>query len=249
VFFQLTVMLGALPAILAMLVFDRLDAKRPEPRSTLRRITLFGALSVIPCVIVELLLMKVGPAQGTYAGALFKGFIVAAAVEELGKVVVLRFFAWNRPEFEERMDGITYATRAGLGFALVENVGYLLGQKGLGALAIVAVLRAVLAVPGHAIFAGVMGYFATKRRFDGTGPGIVGGYVLAVLLHGAYDAAIFAALVAHANKDTGLAVLLLPVPLLIVLVGAVVLGKMVRAAVTADDRAGLAALPPPQARY
>jgi protease PrsW len=245
VFFQLTVMLGVLPAVLAMIYFDRLDARRPEPRSTLRRITFFGALSVIPCIVVELILSKLGPSEKTMAGALFKGFIVAAAVEELGKVLVMRLFVWDRPEFEERMDGITYATRAGLGFALVENVGYLMTQKGLGALAVVAVLRAVLAVPGHAIFAGIMGYFATKRRFDGTGPGILGGYLLAVLLHGSYDSAIFCAVVAFAQHKTGLAVVLLPIPLFIVGVGALVLRTMVRAAITADDRAGLRALAPP----
>src|SRR4051794_38323722 len=116
---QLLLVLGAIPALLVMWYFDRLDAKRPEPRSTLRKVALAGAIAFVPCVVIELLLLKIGPKTG-YVHAIFKGFLVAAAVEEGAKVLCMRWFVWNRPEFDERMDGITYATRAGLGFALVE---------------------------------------------------------------------------------------------------------------------------------
>ena len=114
---QFAILLGALPALLVMWYFDRLDAKRPEPRWALRRVALAGAISFLPCVFLELLIDKIGP-HGGVAGGLYKGFIVAAAVEELAKVLCMRWFVWNRPEFDERMDGITYGTRAGLGFAL-----------------------------------------------------------------------------------------------------------------------------------
>lgn len=232
---QLVMLLGALPALVAMWYFDRLDAKRPEPRSTLRKVAFAGGVAVLPCIVVELVLQKVGPHAG-YAGALFKGFVVAAAVEEMAKVLCMVWFVWNRPEFDERMDGITYAVRAGLGFALVENVGYLLGQKGLAQLAVVFLLRALLAVPGHAIYAGIMGYFAARRRFDKIGPGLFGGYLVAVLLHGAYDSAVFCALVAHQRKHDSLVLVLLPIPLLIVVGSGLALRAMVRAATTADDR-------------
>ena len=238
------VLLGALPALVAMMVFDRLDAKRPEPRATLRRAAILGGVSVLPCILVELVLMKIGPQTG-YAAAIWKGFVVAAAVEELAKLVVMRFFIWNRPEFDERMDGITYAVRAGLGFALVGNIGYLLGQKGVATFVIVYLLRALLAVPGHAVYAGVTGYFAARRRFDGTGPGIFGGYLLAVLLHGAYDSAIFSALIAHQRHDEGLVVMLLPIPLFIIVAGAFAMRTMITLATRADDRAGVPIGPRP----
>jgi RsiW-degrading membrane proteinase PrsW (M82 family) len=237
---QLLLLLGALPALLVMWYFDRLDAKRPEPRGTLRKVTLAGAIAFIPCVLVEVLLLKLGPKSG-YALAIFKGFLVAAAVEEGAKVLCMRWFVWNRPEFDERMDGITYATRAGLGFALVENIGYLLGQKGLATIVLVFILRAVLAVPGHAIYAGIMGYCASKKRFDGTGPGLFVGYLIAVFMHGTYDSALFVALEAHAQKHDGLALVLLPIPLVIIVVGGVILRGMVTWATAADDAAEAAA--------
>ncbi|HEY8080211.1 MAG TPA: PrsW family intramembrane metalloprotease [Labilithrix sp.] len=228
--------LGALPALVVMAYFDRLDAKRPEPRSTLRKVAFAGGVAVLPCILIEVVLDKVGP-HGGYGAAMFKGFVVAAMVEELAKVLCMRWFVWNRPEFDERMDGITYATRAGLGFALVENVGYLMQQKGLAQLAVVFMMRALLAVPGHAIYAGIMGYCASRKRFDGKGIGLAGGYLIAVLLHGGYDSAVFVALEAHHRHQDLLTVCLLPIPLFIVIIGGVVLRGMVLLATKADDEA------------
>ena len=186
---------GAVPALVAMWYFDRLDRARPEPAGLRRKVAIFGGLSVIP---VLLLVWGIGaavgdaePAEGTYAGAIYTSFVQAAMPEELCKIAVVYWLVWRRPEFDERMDGIVYATRAGLGFALVENIFYLLGQVDLTGLIVTWILRAMLAVPGHALWTGVMGYLAARKRFDGVGPGLMGGYLLAVLLHGGYDAALF----------------------------------------------------------
>ena len=187
---------GAIPAIIAMWLVDRLDAKRPEPARTRRMVAFVGMLSVIPALIGEVALSNtlgenIGPANLTYQGASFHAFIVAAAIEEFCKILVVYWVVWRRPEFDERMDGIVYASRAGLGFALVENVMYLLGQASLGGQLQVWIMRAVLAVPGHAMWTGMIGAMAARRRFDGKGLGLVGGYLLAVSFHGAYDCCVF----------------------------------------------------------
>ncbi len=227
-------LLGAVPALAAMAWVDRLDAARPEPRVLLHRMALAGGLATIPCVLVQLLLIAAGPSSPGFAKALWIGFVVAAATEEFAKLLCIRWLVWHRPELDERMDGIVYAARAGLGFALVENVLYLLGTKGLGAFLGVFVARALLAVPAHAICAGMMGYLAARRRFDGTGPGLAGGYVLAVLLHGSYDAALF--LFVFCGRERPLLFLpVLLVPLLVVVGGGIVLHFMARTALTLDD--------------
>ena len=127
---------GAIPALIAMWVVDRLDRKRPEPPSTRRLVAFVGMLSVIPALLVGTLLSDhVGDTldpQFTYQGATWTSFVVAAGVEEACKISVIYWIVWRRPEFDERMDGIVYASRAGLGFALVENVMYLLQQATLG---------------------------------------------------------------------------------------------------------------------
>ena len=123
----------------------------------------------------------------TYDGAGANAFVVAAAVEEACKIAVVYWIVWRRPEFDERMDGIVYAARAGLGFALIENVLYMAHAHDLSGAAVTWTMRAVLAVPGHAMWTGAMGYLAARRRFDRWGPGIIGGYLLAVAGHGLYD--------------------------------------------------------------
>jgi RsiW-degrading membrane proteinase PrsW (M82 family) len=226
---------GALPALAAMAYVDKLDAKRPEPRWTLRKVAIFGALSVIPCYYIEQALTRIH-VGGLWPQLLFMSFVVAGAVEELAKVCVVYAMVWRRPELDERMDGIVYGTRAGLGFALLENIGYLLGPKSTGAFVTMYLVRALLAVPGHAIYGGFMGYYAARRRFDGVGPGLLGGYLLAVVLHGSYDAAIFALRpVGQINKALLLPVLLVPVG--VVVFGGIALRRRARLAVELDDAA------------
>ena len=237
---------GAVPALLAMAYFDRLDARRPEPRRTLRLVTAAGALTAIPVVMLGQVLKLVGPVDldTTWAGALYMSFVIAALPEEAGKLASMMLFAWRRPEFDERMDGISYGARAGLGFALVENVAYLLLiPASLGEYISVFIGRAVLAVPGHATWGGIMGYFAARRRFDGCGPGILGGYVIAVALHGLYDVFLFGAPVAIASGYgwvglgvAGVPVVAYTVPALIIAGGALVLLRLARSALADDER-------------
>jgi protease PrsW len=208
---------GAIPALLLMWWVDRHDARRPEPRHMLRLVAVAGGLATLPVIGVQLLLSNVYGMQGVN-GALFTAYVVAGLTEETAKALVLWLVVWRHPAFDERFDGIVYATRAGLGFALVENVGYLFGTQSLAGYFGVYVLRAVLAVPGHAIYAGFMGHYAARKRFDGEGPGLMGGLIVAIFLHGTYDAALF--LVAALPKDVALfGLFLLPVPFIVVIAG------------------------------
>lgn len=235
-------LLGAAPALVAMAVFDRMDRKRPEPRSTLRRVALAGSISALPVILVGELLKLVGPTTG-YAAALWMSFMIAALPEEAAKLGSVFLMAWRRPEFDERMDGIVYGARAGLGFALVENVAYLLLlPHSLSEYITVYIGRAVLAVPGHAIWGGIAGYYAARRRFDGRGPGWVGGFMIAVLLHGAYDAWLFCAPVAIADGHLWLATTIGDLPVVIYLVPTVMIGgsalvlrELARRAIDDDD--------------
>src|SRR5215470_11357920 len=229
------VIAGALPALVAMYYVDRLDAALPEPRWSLRKVAIAGGVATLPCIVVELFLARLAGPAG-WERVLYTSFIVAAAVEELAKLLCLRWFIWRAPEFDERMDGIVYATRAALGFALVENVLYLAQAQSTGGLVGMYVGRALFAVPGHAIWTGFMGYYAARRRFDGVGPGILGGYVVAVLLHGSYDASIFAAQL-YAPAQPGIAGLLLLGGAASIAIGAVALRRRARVAVQLDDLA------------
>ena len=173
--------------------------------------------------------------QLTYQGASFHSFIVAAAVEEACKILVVYWVVWQKPEFDERMDGIVYASRAGLGFALVENVMYLLGQHSLQGQIIVWVERALLAVPGHAMWTGMIGAMAARRRFDGDGLGLLGGYLLAVAFHGAYDLSVFVQQPLHLEGQDLIGHALMVAPVALTVLAFVVLRAMARTALRLDD--------------
>lgn len=228
-----------MPALVAMWYFDRHDTARPEPAGLRRKVAIFGGLSVIPTLILVYATGAVvgtaAPAEGTYEAAFYSAFVQAAAPEELCKIAVVYWVVWRRPEFDERLDGIVYAARAGLGFALVENIFYLLGQVDMTGLIVTWILRALLAVPGHALWTAMMGYMAARRRFDGSGPGILGGYLLAVFLHGTYDVALFVGQPLRADGHEDLTLALLAVPVLIIVASWIIVKRMARTALRLDD--------------
>ncbi|MFA7190324.1 MAG: PrsW family glutamic-type intramembrane protease, partial [Sphaerochaetaceae bacterium] len=117
-------------------------------------------------------------------------FLVVGVVEEGTKFFFLKRRTWKIPDFNYTFDAIVYAVFVSMGFALFENVKYVFGY-GLS----VALPRAFLAVPGHMGFAVFMGYFygrakVAESRGDAKGKtlNLILSYVIAVLLHGFYDA-------------------------------------------------------------
>ncbi len=243
---------GAVPALVAMVVVDRLDAKRPEPRSLRWLVVIAGMISVLPAIVIEEYIAKtygtqLQPPGITYQGGTFAAFVMAAAVEEACKISVIYWVVWQRPEFDERMDGIVYGSRAGLGFALVENVKYLLSATSTSGFLSMWIMRAVLAVPGHAMWSGMIGYSAARRRFDKYGLGLVGGYLLAVAFHGLYDMTAFVQGPLALEGHTTLSLLVLPALAAITLLGFFTLRAMARNALRLDDadaaRGALASVP------
>jgi RsiW-degrading membrane proteinase PrsW (M82 family) len=226
-------LLGALPALFWMRYARQKDSGRPEPPGALRRMAIAGALAVVPVGIVEVVVTQIYPSERTLAGALFTAFVVAGLVEESAKALCLRLVVWNRPEFDERLDAMVYAAWAGLGFALVENIGYL-AAAGRGQYVGMFVARSLFSVPLHASCAAITGYFAARRRFDGTGPGMAGGVALAVALHGTFDFAAFRAATLGEN-GSGAAGIFALVFLAASVGGMVLVRRLAQAALAADD--------------
>jgi RsiW-degrading membrane proteinase PrsW (M82 family) len=75
-----------------------------------------------------------------------------------------------------------------MGFATVENLMYIFGQETFEEALRVGQMRAWTAVPAHATFAALMGFFAGRARFGRGGAAyLLVGLLLAILFHGAYD--------------------------------------------------------------
>ncbi len=118
---------------------------------------------------------------------LFYAFFGVALAEELCKFLFLKAFIYDDRDFNEPFDGIIYGGMIGCGFATVENLLYVIpdGQA-------TGIIRMVTAVPGHAFFGIILGYFMGRAKFSvNRVRHLAQGLVVVVLLHGLYDTAAF----------------------------------------------------------
>jgi RsiW-degrading membrane proteinase PrsW (M82 family) len=187
------VILGFAPALFWLWYFYLKDRYAPEPRSWIVRIFLLGMLSTIPIALIE-------AAFGVFVPEFALAVVVAPVVEEVGKFLVVYWFVYRRPVFDEPIDGIVYAVTAALGFAALENVVYLFAaySETLALPLELSLLRAVLSVPGHALMSSMWGYalghslvtpHPTHTRL------IVEGLLLAIVLHASFNLLVGAGLV------------------------------------------------------
>jgi RsiW-degrading membrane proteinase PrsW (M82 family) len=215
----LALILAALPAILILAYFRRLDRARPEPIGLIVRSVLYGFLAVLPAAAIEAAVSFAEPMRSGLPSRLFYSFGIAGLVEESVKLFFIRRYLFRRKEFDERADGIVYAICVSMGFAFVEN--FLYGYRDAGIL----FARAFSAVPGHALFSGVMGYYVGISKIEaGRRRAWAKGLAWAVCLHGLYDFFLFS------NMD------LLVIPLLVF--GWIALVGLFRKAARADATEG-----------
>lgn len=179
----LLLLIAILPGLLISLYIYFKDKYEKEAHWPLIICFLLGMLSTLPAMWCE--------AQGAhlenvdhFGTLLFFAFIVVAFSEEFAKFICLMGYPFPRPFFNEPLDGIIYSMMIGMGFATLENILYA-DRFGFNTI----LIRAFTAVPAHAVFAIIMGYYVGLAKFDiknrlkliGKGLG------LAVFLHGLYD--------------------------------------------------------------
>ncbi len=177
-------------AISAYIIFK--DQYNREPRRYLIISFLLGMLSVLPALGLEISASQITsnfPAFfKTTAGIAINAYFFVALPEEICKFLMLLWYAYRKKEFDEPFDGIVYAVMVGMGFATVENISYV-SQFGL----MTGIMRLFLAVPAHASFAIIMGYFMGKARFSAQKQRFLlfFGVFWAIVFHGSYDFFLF----------------------------------------------------------
>jgi len=182
-----------LPALFLMRYIYRKDTIEKEPPGLLTGLVFLGVAAALVAVVLETLgqgVLNAFLSEEDPAYSIVFAFLVVAVVEEGAKFLFLRWRTWKDPNFNYRFDGIVYAVFLSLGFAAFENISYVMGY-GLT----VALYRALLAIPAHTGFAVYMGYFYSRAKLC-QDAGNIGGrrrnlwaaFLIAVLLHGFYDA-------------------------------------------------------------
>lgn len=199
-------LLAILPGIVLFVVVWRSDKIEKEPGGLLLKLFLFGALTTISAIVIglagEAIFGFIG--KGSMLYIFIDNFLLTALVEEAGKYVVLKKLTWKHPAFDHTFDAVVYAVTASLGFATLENMIYLI-DAGIGT----GIMRAVMSVPGHAIYGVFMGYYygmAKTAEVNGDDRNsklyLKKALIIPVLLHGFYDFCI-------GSADYGIFLLLL----------------------------------------
>jgi RsiW-degrading membrane proteinase PrsW (M82 family) len=197
--FELALPLALLPVPLLVVLVLWMDRLEPEPRGMLAFAFGWGAgiaaltALIVNTVNVEYVTMPaLGASTGEYVAATFG----APVIEESLKGLFLIGLLWRRRgEFDGPTDGVIYAAMVGLGFAMIENVGYYINalvspeRGGIALLGYTFVLRGLVSPFLHPIFTSMTGLgvaYAASRRSGGKWA-VALGLLAAMTLHGIWN--------------------------------------------------------------
>ncbi|MDN3664414.1 PrsW family intramembrane metalloprotease [Algibacter miyuki] len=187
----MALLLSALAPIFIVIIYIYIkDKYEKEPKRLMLIAFLLGAvisiiITTIMYYVFDIILPL--PDHTSVMQQFIKAFFVVGLTEEFSKYIIVRYFSQTRKAFNEPFDGIVYAVMVSMGFAATENIAYVL-ESGFET----AFLRAITAVPAHATFGILMGYFMGKAKFSNNKIVLnLTGLLLAIIFHGAYDFFLF----------------------------------------------------------
>lgn len=169
-----------------------LDRWEPEPARLLLLAFLWGAtVAIIASLVLELATSEV----------LGKGLVLTVAgpfIEEAAKgaFLLVMLTGARRREFDGVVDGLVYAGVAAVGFAFVEDIGYIAQSFGQGTETTIStvVLRLVLAPFAHPLFTSMIGLgvglAVSRPRASGNWIYPFTGYLAAVALHALWNGSL-----------------------------------------------------------
>lgn len=168
------VLLAVAPGLAIALGFYFVDRYDREPIGLLLKLFFLGVFVTLPTIFLEKLLTRFLPYfdlitdDNAFLIHILKvawvAFIVAAFSEEFFKRLVVFAVAYRHSAFNEKFDGIIYSVFVALGFATLENILYVVGYRSYE----VGISRAVISVPGHMLFAVIMGYYISLAKYATT---------------------------------------------------------------------------------
>lgn len=187
----MSLLVAALAPVVAIIIFIySKDLYDKEPKRLLVASFFLGAIvSILITTILYVFtdyVLPIGDEQSVFL-QFVRAFLIVGLIEEFSKYLMVRYFAQPLKAFNEPYDGIIYAVMISMGFAATENIFYVI-EGGLPT----AFVRSFTAVPAHATFGVLMGYFMGKAKFSGNRVKYnLIGLGLAILFHGAYDFFLF----------------------------------------------------------
>ena len=105
--------------------------RRPLSLHIAVKLFIVGIIVPLPAILVEMIIIPLSelvPAPLTMPS---KALLGIALVEELAKFTAIVLVAHRRQDFGRMMNGVAYGVCLALGFALTENILYMIGAKSI----------------------------------------------------------------------------------------------------------------------
>ena len=180
--------LALAPCGLLLFYYLRQVKQAPEPWLRVATVCAVGGATFFPTFALQQFAHAQLPiAPHTWLSA----FLVVSLSEEVVKLCAVLMAGPSLQKYPRVSAGLIYGIAAGLGFAAIENIVYV--QNGGAS---TAILRAVTAVPCHALSSAIVGtalgsYHRSNSSIRAWNA-IFLNLAVAVVLHGVYDGLIFA---------------------------------------------------------
>ncbi len=197
---SILVAVAILPIILICLYVYSKDRDK-EPLKLLVKLFFLGILAcvlVLGLSVLEYFIpgLNKDTSQMNLIEVLIYSFINVAFVEEFFKWIMVYNFGYKSKYFDQLYDIVVYAVFVSLGFAFLENILYVIPQGTLK----IGIIRALLAVPGHACDAIFMGYYLSiariykNRNIKMSKRNVLLSLLVPTILHGIYDFCLFSSI-------------------------------------------------------
>ncbi|NPV07103.1 MAG: PrsW family intramembrane metalloprotease [Anaerolineae bacterium] len=161
-----SVLLALVPALIWMAVFYLQDVREPEPKRMVLGVFVLAAL-LARAVGIPLVEGVFQVRSWLTAGVLYHilgAILIIGFTEQFLIYAAVRYSVYPTSEFDERVDGIIYGTAAGLGYASLVNVQFVVQSGGLDLTS--GAIRVAVTALALASFGGLSGYFLGRCKFD-----------------------------------------------------------------------------------
>jgi len=177
--------IAIVPALIWLLAFYLQDRLEPEPKRLVIGVFLLAALMAVG--LGQPLIRNVFQVQewtgNNIVVDLLAAILIVGIIQQFINYAAVRYTVYFSPEFDERVDGIIYGAAAGLGYATMLNLQYIISNNGVDI--VVGVMRVVTTALAQASFAGITGYFIGIAKFERKGPfWLPQGLIIAAVLNG-----------------------------------------------------------------
>lgn len=160
------IVLALIPAAIWLVFFYMQDRAEPEPKGYVLGVFALGGLLAagIGIPLVENFFRVSHWLHNDTLTTILGGILVIGFTQEFLKYAAVRYSVYHSDEYDEPTDGVIYATAAGLGYATMLNVNFVVSNGGvdLGT----GVIRIAVVALAQAAFAGVTGYFLGRAKFE-----------------------------------------------------------------------------------